>query len=507
MMLKQSLKSLLVTAIVILVMPFIRSIGARQSSLWELVLVSNDLRTLHVVTQDSVKAQPLPTNLPSSKKYQARRLSPRGQYLLLESMDPPAAMPAMLVNLQKQTCCAKVALLEGDDPKNVLEFRLGGFSPDGSQFVGVYVIQVGTGRSAAAKALLVTVDAATGKLFAQFEVPPDHPAKIPFIAAWEGNQIFLRPACFRCGGFKWDRYYVWEPQAGITGEVPMPFGTLGDRRGLFGEFVNPEYDANYPAWEINDPNAEIPFHPNTIRYYTDNKDTTPDVWYHDPANRRIIYVRWVMGGQGYLFKASAKANDFNGRFFLGLRDGKIIQAHIVRDETYLLSETPDGWIMGGKGFIDFYFVRDGEVRRKNLAENAGTLSAVLYTSQGTPVTGIIAAGPPPATPEIAQSNPAANATSSAAATCAGFNLRSRLTIGGQARVLPGDANLINSLPSRPAKDPNSKTVGKIPAGGVFTVIDGPACSHEILWWKVDYKGISGWTGEGTGDTYWVEPLS
>jgi hypothetical protein len=230
------------------------------------------------------------------------------------------------------------------------------------------------------------------------------------------------------------------------------------------------------------------------------------VWYHDPTNRRIISVRWVMGGQGYLFKASAKANDFEGHYFLGLRDGKIIQARIVRENTYLLSETPDGWIMGGSGFIDFYFVREGEVRRKNLAEDVGTLLPVLFTPQGTPLTALLAAAPPPTTTETVQSSPATSAASSATTACAGFNLRSRLSIGAQARVLPGDANLINSLPSRPAKDPNSKTVGKIPAGGVFTVTDGPACSHEILWWKIDYNGISGWTGEGTGDTYWVEPL-
>jgi hypothetical protein len=50
-------------------------------------------------------------------------------------------------------------------------------------------------------------------------------------------------------------------------------------------------------------------------------------------------------------------------------------------------------------------------------------------------------------------------------------------------------------------------VGQIPGGGVFTVLSGPQCGDQgILYWFVSYSGVQGWTGEGQGSTYWVEPI-
>jgi uncharacterized membrane protein YgcG len=88
-------------------------------------------------------------------------------------------------------------------------------------------------------------------------------------------------------------------------------------------------------------------------------------------------------------------------------------------------------------------------------------------------------------------------------TCSGFNLASRLQINGSGRVLPG---LPNNLRAQPTS--TSKALGQIPAGGVFTVLDGPSCGDQgVLYWLVSYNGVQGWTGEGQGSTYWVEPTS
>lgn len=81
-------------------------------------------------------------------------------------------------------------------------------------------------------------------------------------------------------------------------------------------------------------------------------------------------------------------------------------------------------------------------------------------------------------------------------------LVSRLGIGSQGRVLPGLPNNLRAFPST-----GSTWVGTIPAGGVFTVLTGPQCSEGILWWEVNYNGLFGWTGEGQGATYWVEPAT
>lgn len=85
------------------------------------------------------------------------------------------------------------------------------------------------------------------------------------------------------------------------------------------------------------------------------------------------------------------------------------------------------------------------------------------------------------------------------ATCPGAP-QPRLTIGAQARVLPGDANNVRDAASRAGA-----MVGSIPGGEVFTVLDGPTCADGFNWWQIEYGTITGWTVEGSGTDYWVEP--
>jgi hypothetical protein len=93
-----------------------------------------------------------------------------------------------------------------------------------------------------------------------------------------------------------------------------------------------------------------------------------------------------------------------------LRNGKTIEAYNSKDPAFLITETPDGWIMGYIGDIDYYFVQDGEVRRKNLAKNLGEVRAILYTAQGAPLTTLFATGSPASATETAQFNPTSNAS-------------------------------------------------------------------------------------------------
>lgn len=85
--------------------------------------------------------------------------------------------------------------------------------------------------------------------------------------------------------------------------------------------------------------------------------------------------------------------------------------------------------------------------------------------------------------------------------CAGAPA-TRLAVNGLARVTPGLPNNIRQDPSG-----SSKRVGQIPGGNVFTVIGGPSCAGNMTWWQVNYNGVIGWTPEGTGSTYWVEPYN
>jgi hypothetical protein len=87
----------------------------------------------------------------------------------------------------------------------------------------------------------------------------------------------------------------------------------------------------------------------------------------------------------------------------------------------------------------------------------------------------------------------------AAATCHN-SPPSRLLLGMQARVTPGEPNIIREFPGAGAR------LGSIPAGGVIDIFNGPECdSVGRLWWYVNYMGVVGWTSEGENSVYWLEP--
>jgi WD40 repeat protein len=95
---------------------------------------------------------------------------------------------------------------------------------------------------------------------------------------------------------------------------------------------------------------------------------------------------------------------------------------------------------------------------------------------------------------------AVTAHAQANAACPGFT--ARLSIGGAGRVTPGASNNLRDQPNK-----NGALLAKIPAGGQFTVLDGPQCDGEgRTWWQVQYGDKTGWTVEGAGTDYFLEPL-
>jgi len=43
------------------------------------------------------------------------------------------------------------------------------------------------------------------------------------------------------------------------------------------------------------------------------------------------------------------------------------------------------------------------------------------------------------------------------------------------------------------------------SGKLVYGIEGPLCSEDIAWWKINHKGRIGWMPEGEGDLYWLTP--
>lgn len=80
-------------------------------------------------------------------------------------------------------------------------------------------------------------------------------------------------------------------------------------------------------------------------------------------------------------------------------------------------------------------------------------------------------------------------------------LSARLIVGQMGRVTPGDANNMRDIPST-----DGNRVGQVPGEAEFTVLAGPVCSNGFTWWEIDYDGLIGWTVEGIGDTYALEPI-
>ena len=80
------------------------------------------------------------------------------------------------------------------------------------------------------------------------------------------------------------------------------------------------------------------------------------------------------------------------------------------------------------------------------------------------------------------------------------DLRPRLAPGMTAHVTPGLPNRVRSSPGY-----NGRVLGYIPERGSFTVLSQPAWVTGTYWYQVNYNGLVGWTAEGSGCTYWLEP--
>ena len=87
-------------------------------------------------------------------------------------------------------------------------------------------------------------------------------------------------------------------------------------------------------------------------------------------------------------------------------------------------------------------------------------------------------------------------------TCAGNY--PRLLPGVWAQVAPGDPNRVRSEPSKTAE-----IIGQLYPGTTAFVIEGPVCADGLVYWKVEHSTITGgagWTAEGDGKEYWLEPM-
>ena len=78
---------------------------------------------------------------------------------------------------------------------------------------------------------------------------------------------------------------------------------------------------------------------------------------------------------------------------------------------------------------------------------------------------------------------------------------SRLILRERARVSVTDPRPLNL---RSGVGTGSDVIAQIQAGEIFYVLEGPECSQNYAWFRVEYNGRSGWIAEGDTTAYYVE---
>lgn len=78
---------------------------------------------------------------------------------------------------------------------------------------------------------------------------------------------------------------------------------------------------------------------------------------------------------------------------------------------------------------------------------------------------------------------------------------SHLIVRERARVSLDDPRPLNM---REGPGTAFDVITQIPAGGFLYVLEGPTCSQNYAWYRVEYDGREGWIAEGDDSGYYVE---
>jgi WD40 repeat protein len=71
--------------------------------------------------------------------------------------------------------------------------------------------------------------------------------------------------------------------------------------------------------------------------------------------------------------------------------------------------------------------------------------------------------------------------------------------------------LIGEVPNRVRTNPQpgANVVGQFLPDETYILLDGPVCADGLVWWEIadpSLPGGAGWTAEGDGQVYWLEPI-
>lgn len=431
-------------------------------------------------------------------------LSPDRRYLALTfylaGSDRP--LPVAIYDLETESCCVYIELPAEDV---IGAFDLGGFSPDGTRLALSYVAADYTAQGSPFQGGLMIVDAATGDIVEEVPIADMNAALVEqggyegiwaLVGAWREDGILVHPNCYACEPAFEGNYALWQPE---TGEFRWGAGEgfsfiYGDTLESTGELL---YLNQHPAFPASPEPSYLPI-PNVVEYYPGGAlpsyeelvSGAGNVIYFNPDDIALDgTIHWVLDGRAFVIAQS-------GGWTVIYRDGRAANIEMPPGSRFIAG-TPDGWLAAvpveGEDFLSV--VAFAPLPGAGFARSEITTIAPTYFLLEAPELGAgevlglfpsITPPPPPPTPTPA--------------ICEGF-LPSRLRSGGQGRVTPGSSNNLRDQPTT-----SGGLVAVIPSGAAFSVLTGPICAGGIAWWQVDYEGIIGWTAEGQGSTYYLEPL-
>lgn len=451
----------------------------------------------------SIQTIPLPPQLfPVGNVISGLSLSPDHRYLAVASQNTTneSAPPILILDLQSDSCCVTVHLPWRD----VAMYELGDFSPDSGRLALAWFgfIDRTTYDSTAG---IMTVDAATGIILQAISMADVRSAlglgytpTFATIGAWREDGIRWIENCYACEPDFEGEWMIWTPE---TNSFTVNSGeyfsfVFGDVLPATSEMLYTGQSAQFP---VSQEPAYLPI-PNVVYYIHD----APIPTFTEPTTAPVIYFdenqldisgggHWVLDGQAVLVSPY-----MSSQWTLLYRDGTRQSVTVPVNSTFLLG-TPNGWLTlnddPNGAALTMYTVEGAEVLATplgmTLPENE-YVEVLDAPELGGSVTDLGAfATVEPRFPPVSETG-----------TCPGL-LPTRLTVHTLARVTPGVPNRLRANPSL-----DGAILTEIPGGAEIYLLQGPTCdtANGIIWWQVGYNNLIGWTAEGQGDTYFVEPF-
>jgi hypothetical protein len=287
--------------------------------------------------------------------------------------------------------------------------------------------------------------------------------------------------------------YAWYISTGTITVSPYDQIDVDIQYGS-GEMALALHDPNFSALEAP-PMLGISY--NAVgRGFADNALTT--VW--ADGTHYHYTPRWAAGGQWLLYLAQGEALDDNWNVVLAGGTPADNQQIALGPNVQRVWGTPDGYLaLDDAGAL--LFMNQFEVEAS--AASFGVPVFQIPDAQQADVIYVSDTGAF-ALPAVAEPGAAVVAAPDDMAVaqvgCEGAP-RIRLAVGMTARVV-----FANGLPLRVRTAPGGEIVTQIPEGTVFSILAGPQCRGSFAWWQIrTTDGIEGWSAEGGGNGYFVEP--